>query len=271
MLRRTGRTGSRHAAVAVLLAGALGACSGLGPDRPDIGPPDAPPGTTAAPPGPSGAVSVQAAPVLTEVLTELADRFEQANEEAEVRTTFASAAQLVTQLDASAVDVIVVDDPGVLDALVGSGTLLAPVELVTVPLEIAVPSGNPSGIAGLVDLTRPGLTVALCAPEAPCGRLADGALTAAGVSLAAPRREVDVKAAVAAVAAGEADAAIVYRSDVLAAAVDGVTIAGIAPATIAAAVVANGPNRAAADAFLAFLREPDTTQVFTDFGFAGLP
>ena len=84
-------------------------------------------------------------------------------------------------------------------------------------LVIAVPPGNPKGIKSLADLTKPGLKVVLCDDAVPCGAAAQKALTAANVKLTPVSKEQDVKAALSKVSLGEADAALVYRTDVKAA------------------------------------------------------
>ena len=66
---------------------------------------------------------------------------------------------------------------------------------------------------GLADLTRPGVKVALCAEQVPCGAAAKKALDAAGVTLTPVTLEQDVKAALTKVKLGEVDAALVYRTD----------------------------------------------------------
>ena len=84
-------------------------------------------------------------------------------------------------------------------------------------LEIAVPAGNPAGVSGLADLADESLTIALCAPEVPCGAAAESAFEAAGITPAPDTLEPDVKATLAKVSLGEVDAALVYRTDVIAA------------------------------------------------------
>ncbi|HLB76104.1 MAG TPA: molybdate ABC transporter substrate-binding protein, partial [Candidatus Dormibacteraeota bacterium] len=84
-------------------------------------------------------------------------------------------------------------------------------------LQIVVAAGNPKHIGGIDDLGRAGLVLLLCAPAVPCGRYANQALHAAGVTVAPASQEADVKAVVSKVALGEADAGIVYVTDVKAA------------------------------------------------------
>jgi len=93
-------------------------------------------------------------------------------------------------------------------------------------LQIVVPKGNPAHVTGLGDLAGPGVRVALCAAPAPCESAARTALAAAGVTVTPARREPDAAKAVAEVRRGEADAALVYRTDVVAAGgeVEGVAV-----------------------------------------------
>ncbi|WP_204047482.1 molybdate ABC transporter substrate-binding protein [Microbispora siamensis] len=85
-------------------------------------------------------------------------------------------------------------------------------------LQIAVPKGDPAHVTGLKDLAAPGVRVALCALPAPCGAAARAALAAAGVTVTAVARDQDGGAALTRVRLGQADAALVFRTDVRAAA-----------------------------------------------------
>ncbi len=84
-------------------------------------------------------------------------------------------------------------------------------------LEIVVGAGNPKHITGLSNLAQSGLIVVLCAPAVPCGRYAAQALQKAVMTVKPASQETDVKAVVSKVALGEADAGIVYVTDVKAA------------------------------------------------------
>ena len=95
-----------------------------------------------------------------------------------------------------------------------------PVTFVKNQLVIAVAKGDPKGITALSALAQPGLKVALCAEQVPCGAAAKKALTAAGVTVTPVTQEQDVKAALSKVKLGEVDAALVYRTDARAAAAD---------------------------------------------------
>jgi molybdate transport system substrate-binding protein len=121
-------------------------------------------------------------------------------------------------------------------------------------LEIAVAPGNPKGIHTLADLARSDIAVVLAAPAVPAGNFAKQVLAKANVTVTPKSLELDVKTVLEKVESGDADAAIVYATDVAAAAslVTGVVIPD-AQNIIAAypiAVVKATLNAAAAAAFV---------------------
>lgn len=128
-------------------------------------------------------------------------------------------------------------------------------------LAIVVRSGNPSGIHRLGDLGRAGLIVALAAPGVPAGRYAAAAFARAEVPVPPASEEVDVKAVVGKVALGEADAGVVYATDIEA---GGSRVAGIAIppaenvlAEYPVAAVRHAAHPAAARRFVAALLSPE--------------
>lgn len=141
--------------------------------------------------------------------------------------------------------------------LVDSSLVDPPVLLARTTLVIAVRPGNPSGIRGLVDLGRPGLAVVLADPSVPAGRYARLVLDGASARVAPRSLELDVKAALAKVTAGEADAALVYATDVrsIGGRAEAVPFAeASAPSAVVAyriAVVKATRHRPAAEAFVA--------------------
>jgi len=184
-------------------------------------------GTPAAPPsgsstGVTGTVNVFAAASLTESFTQIGQDFEAANPGSKVTFNFAGSSALATQIDQGApADVFAAASPATMKAVTDAGNADgAPAIFVRNQLVIVVAKGNPKGITGLSDLTKPDLKVALCAVEVPCGAAAKKALEEAKVTLKPVTLEQDVKAALSKVKLGEVDAALVYRTDAKAATAD---------------------------------------------------
>jgi molybdate transport system substrate-binding protein len=92
-----------------------------------------------------------------------------------------------------------------------------PVTFARNKLEILVAPGNPKGIATLADLAKPGVLYITEDDTVPAGKYSAQILSTAGVTATPKSKEADVKSAVAKVTGGEADATIVYETDVTAA------------------------------------------------------
>ena len=171
-------------------------------------------------------VTVLAAASLTEAFDQLSGDFTADHPGVTVELSYGSSATLVQQVNHGApADVLALAGESAADPLDRSAVRSSTPFAGNV-LEIAVPSTNPAHVTGLGDLGRAGLKVVLCAPAVPCGRAADATFAKAGIIPSAVSREVDVKATLSKVRLGEADAAVVYHSDVVAAgdAVTGVPI-----------------------------------------------
>jgi molybdate transport system substrate-binding protein len=255
------------AAVTVLAMAGLVGCGDGGDDS------GAPPGSTSSGSVVTGTITVFAAASLTESFTRIGKDFEAANPEAKVTFNFAGSSALATQVNQGApADVFASAAPAnmktVTDAGNGAGM---PATFVKNQLVIAVPKGNPNGVQALADLTGPGVKVALCAEQVPCGAAAKKAVDASGVKLTPVTLEQDVKAALSKVRLGEVDAALVYRTDAKAAAsdVDGVEFPESAGAIneYPIVVVKNAPNRAGAQAFVSYLLSDRGKAVLTQAGF----
>jgi molybdate transport system substrate-binding protein len=223
--------------------------------------------------GVTGTVTVFAAASLTESFTRIGKDFEAANPGAKMAFNSAGSSALATQISQGApADVFASAAPAnmktVTDAGNGDGT---PTTFARNQLVIAVPKGNPKGIKGLADLTKPGVKVALCAVQVPCGAAARKALDTASVKLTPVTLEQDVKAALSKVKLGEVDAALVYRTDAKAAAsdVDGVEFPESADAIndYPIIVLKNAPNKTGARAFVAYVQSDKGKAVLTQAGF----
>ncbi len=139
-------------------------------------------------------------------------------------------------------------------------------------MEIVVPPNNPANIAAVADLAKPGVKVALCQVQVPCGATAAKVFSNAGVTVTPKTYGADVKAVLTTVELGEVDAGMVYVTDAQAA---GVKVKGIAiPAAQNAstsypiAVLTKAPNPAAAQAFVAFVLSSSGQAVLAKAGFS---
>ncbi|WP_083884078.1 molybdate ABC transporter substrate-binding protein [Nocardia higoensis] len=221
----------------------------------------------------SGTVTVFAAASLTEVFTELGEKFEAVHPGVDVVFSFAGSSALAQQIDQGApADVFASAAPKNMQQVRDSGQVTAePLVFVRNRLEIAVPQGNPGDVTGLADFAEPDHKIALCAEQVPCGAAAATVFEAAGITPAPDTREQDVKAVLTKVALGEVDAGLVYRTDVLSA---GGKVEGIDFPESAAAVndypiaaLAGAPNPATAAAFVDFVTSERAEPVFTAAGF----
>ena len=264
---KAGGIRTRLAAIAAVALVGLAGCGG------DDGDGTAAPAASASGSGVSGSVTVFAAASLTESFTQIGKDFETANPGTKVTFNFAGSPQLATQINEGApADIFAAASPTtmktVTDAGNGDGT---PVTFVKNQLVIAVPKGNPKGVTGLSDLTKPGVKVALCAEQVPCGAAAKKALDAASVKLTPVTLEQDVKAALSKVKLGEVDAALVYRTDAKAASsdVDGIEFSESSGAIndYPLVVLKNAPNKTAAQAFVTYIQSDKGKAVLTAAGF----
>ncbi len=219
---------------------------------------------------PSTSITVFAAASLTAAFAKLEGDFTRAHPDIEVTYEFAGSQTLATQLQSGApADVFASADQASMATV--AGLVDDPQVLARNVLELVVAKGNPKRVRGLADLARPDLKVVLGAPDVPAGRYARQALDAQQVTVTPVSLEDDVKAVVAKVALGEADAGVVYATDVTAAgdAVDGVDLPASqnVTATYPIAVVEAGRHRQAAQAFVDFARSGRGQQLLQAFGF----
>lgn len=218
-------------------------------------------------------VDVYAASSLTGAFTELAAAFEEQHPGVDVALNFAGSADLAVQIaEGAPADVFVAADEPTLQRVVASGrTVGEPLVLATNRLTIAVAEGNPHGVRSLADLRQEGLATVVCAEQVPCGRAARTAEQRAGVSLRPVSEENSVTDVLGKVRSGQADAGLVYVTDVAAHEdeLDGVPLPGAAANSYTVVGVDGGAQERAAE-FVAFVTGEAGRQRLADAGF-GLP
>jgi molybdate transport system substrate-binding protein len=191
----------RLAAVLAVAALVLAGCGG--DDEPSGG-------STATP----GELKVFAAASLTAAFTEIGEQFTTANG-TKVVFNFAGSQALATQIQQAApADVFASADTANMDKV--TDLVATPQNFASNQLQIVVEKGNPEHVQRLEDLANPDLKVVLAAPDVPAGRYAAESLAKAGVAVEPVSEEDNVKAVVTKVSLGEADAGIVYVTDVAA-------------------------------------------------------
>jgi molybdate transport system substrate-binding protein len=228
----------------------------------------------AGPGGPRTELVVFAAASLTEALGELADVFEERTG-VPVLLNLAGSQTLATQLlEGAPADVFVAADTAQMHVVATAGLVAeSAVTVATNMLAIAVEPGNPLGVTGLADLARPELVVVLPSEAVPAGRYAREALARADVEVRPASLEQNVRAALARVAQGEADASVVYESDIVAAddTVEGIPIPveQNVTAVYPMAVLAGAALPEIAASFAEFLISEDAQAVLRAHGFRG--
>ena len=221
----------------------------------------------------SGTVTVFAAASLKESFTTLGKEFEKAHPGTRVTFSFGGSDTLAAQITGGApADVFAAASPKTMAIVTDKkDNATAPATFVRNQLEIATLPGNPDKVASLKDLTKSSLKVVLCDRTVPCGAAAQKALTAGKLKLTPVSYEQDVKSALNKVVLKEADAAVVYRTDVKAAGskVQGVEFPESADAIndYPIALLKDAPNAAAAKAFIALVQSAEGRQVLTGAGF----
>lgn len=220
-----------------------------------------------------GSITVGAAASLTASFTEIGDAFMAANASTTVNFRFGASSEVVQGINEGApVDVFASADTRNMDKLAaGAGVAGVPMSFATNELQIIVGPGNPEGVAGLADLADPELLVVTCSPEVPIGAYTEQVLAAAGVSVTPASLEESVKGIVTKVTLGEADAGIVYRTDVIAAG-DAATGVDIPPdlnvrATYPIAVTKEAANPELATAFVDFVLSDAGQRILERHGF----
>jgi molybdate transport system substrate-binding protein len=249
---------------ATVLGAAVALCGACGNSAP----------ASSIPTAVSGTITVFAASSLTSAYTAIGKDFQKAHPGSMVKYSFGGSSTLVAQIQQGAIgDVFASADQTNMQKAVDAGLVAgSPSIFAHNRLEIVVGAGNPKHITRLSDLAHSGLVVVLCAQVVPCGRYAVQALQKAGVTVKPASQETDVKAVVSRVVLGEADAGIVYLTDVKAA---GATVQGVeipsgvnVLADYPVAVLKDSQNTPLAKAFISYLLGAGQ-QTLTRYGFTG--
>ncbi|MFI6486926.1 molybdate ABC transporter substrate-binding protein [Streptomyces sp. NPDC050564] len=221
----------------------------------------------------SGTVTVFAAASLKESFTTLGKDFEKAHPGTKVTFSFGGSDSLAASIAGGApADVFAAASPKTMAIVTDKNDAVGtPTTFVRNQLEIATLPGNPDKVASLKDLTKSGLKVVLCDKTVPCGAAAQKALDASSLKLTPVSYEQDVKSALTKVELKEADAAVVYKTDVKAAGdkVEGVEFPESAKAIndYPIALLKDADNAAAAKAFIELVKSAEGQKVLTAAGF----
>ena len=247
---------SRRAASIVALAFALAACSG---------------GSGSSESTARRAITVFAAASLTDAFEQIATGFSRTGD-IDVEFNFLASSDLAAQIiEGAPADVFASADEASMARVIDEGIAAEPVVFAENRLSMAVPAGNPGGIEALDDLEDPDLVVALCNEDCPAGRYAIEVFERAGVAVEPDSLEADVRGVLTRVGLGEADAGVVYATEIAADPdVEGVDIPDEinVVATYPIATLEGAPDEASE--FIGYVRSGPGQRILTDYGF-GVP
>ena len=234
----------------------------------------------------SGTVTVLAASSLTDAFNQEGQAFQTLNPKVTVRFSYGASSALEAQLAQGApADLFASADQANMDKATKDGVIDGGAQVFAKnKLVVIVPKANPANIQTVADLAKPGVKLVLTDPSVPIGTYARTVLKnlsqepAYGGSFSAKvlandkSDAADVRSAVAAVQTGQADATICYATDVTPSAQKDVTELAIPDkdnviATYPIATVKGAQNKAAAQAFIAFLRSPAGQAILKVQGF----
>lgn len=160
-------------------------------------------------------LTVFAAASLEASFTELGARFEEQHDGVNVTFNFAGSSDLAAQiLQGAPADVFASAHTGQMDNVVAEDLVDEPEDFASNTLQIAVPPDNPAGVSALADLATPGTDVVVCAPAVPCGAATERVEQASGVAIEPVSEESSVTDVLNKVSTGQAEAGLVYVTDV---------------------------------------------------------
>lgn len=230
-------------------------------------------GTASATTGPTGTITVFAAASLQQTFTTLGEQYEDAHPGTSITFSFAGSSDLVTQIrNGAPADVFAAADEANMDKIVKTDVAPgSPKDFATNVLEIAVAPGNPKKITDLDDLTSSDVQLVTCAAPVPCGAATAEVEQATGIDLKPVSEEQSVTDVLGKVESGQADAGLVYVTDVKGAdgKVDGVPFDASSKAvnTYPIGVLKDAANPDLAAAFTAYVRSDAGQKVLAAAGF----
>ena len=261
----------RSAAVlAVIAAVSLAACSSSSGGGSSSSSPSP---STSSSPAVSGSITVFAASSLKGAFTDIGTAFQQAYPGTTVTFNFGPSSGLATQITQGApADVFASASKKTMETVTAAGDATNTEVFATNTMEIATPASGTASITSLADLAKPGIKVAVCQKDVPCGVAAQTLFDQNKVTVTPSTEEVDVKAVLSKVELGEVDAGIVYVTDVKAAAdkVKGVEIpaAQNVETRYPIAPITKSANSATAQAFVDFVLSRAGQTILGNAGFA---
>ncbi|MDH3606205.1 MAG: molybdate ABC transporter substrate-binding protein [Acidimicrobiia bacterium] len=206
---------------------------------------------------------------LSEVSADLAEAFGAVSRDGEVQLSVSGSQVLVSQVRGGApLDVVLTADAATAQTIAALDGWGDPVRVAGNRMVIAVAEGNPLGIQTVSDLANGELTIVLAASEVPAGAYTDELLRRADVRLVPDSNEASVRGVLTKVRLGEADAGIVYQTDLLVGGITGVRIPDAINPTVDYYAVALETGGDQAAEFVEFLLSRDGQSVFANHGFA---
>ncbi len=220
----------------------------------------------------TGTLTVFAAASLTESFDAIGRQFAAAHPGVNVTFNYGASSTLATQINQGApADVFASAASKNMSQVASAGNAGSSTTFAVNRMEVAVPASNPAQITSLADLARPGVKVALCQDQVPCGATAAKVFSNAHISVTPVTQEPDVKSTLAKVIVGEVDAGVVYVTDVQAAGdkVTGIAIPDAQNATTdyPIAALTHARNAALAAAFVSYIESAAGRAVLTAAGF----
>jgi molybdate transport system substrate-binding protein len=220
----------------------------------------------------TGTITVFAAASLMDTFTKIGHQFEAAHKGDTVKFSFGPSSGLSTQITSGApADVFASASPTNMDTVVKAGDASSPQTFAKNTMEVAVPPNNPAKVTSVNDLAKPGVKVAVCAPQVPCGVVAAEVFKNAGITVKPVTQATDVSSVVTEVETGNVDAGMVYVTNVLS---EGSKLKGITiPASMNAstlypiATIKGSKHESIAKEFVDYVLSPAGQQVLTAAGF----